>query len=241
MSRTTTPRTARAARALPVAVALTAVLGGLTGLSGCTGGDEPSAAVASGPPAIQPGRPGEPNTTGAPSLPPEVFSQADVAFATDMIPHHAQALEMSGMVPGRGSDERVRAFASRVYAEQEPEIRILAAWLEARDQAVPVVEGIVGEGGRVDHDGHGTVGGHDHAGMPGMATPEELTELAAMRGVEFDERFLEMMVRHHEGAIEMVLEHGLGGRDVRLSEIAGEVQVTQAAEIDRMQDLLAES
>ena len=224
------------------------------GLAACTSdeAEAPARAAASGPPPLQPGKPGEPNSTGAPTIAPDQFSDADVAFATDMIPHHAQALEMSALVPTRGADPRVRTFAARIQAEQEPEIRLLAAWLEERDQQVPVVEGVVGDADAATeheehggHSGHGSAGAdepaHDHAQMPGMASPEELAELGSLRGEAFDRRFLELMTRHHQGALTMVEQHTTGGLDVRLNEIASEVQVTQAAEIDRMQDLLPAS
>ncbi|NHC46587.1 DUF305 domain-containing protein [Motilibacter aurantiacus] len=211
-------------------------------LSGCTSDDgpeataaqpTPAAAAPSGPPAIQPGRPGEPNTTGSPSIAPDTWSTADIEFASMMIPHHAQALEMSRLAPDRAQSPKVKAMAARIEAEQEPEIELFQAYLQERGQEVPPADW------REHGHGHHS-GGSGALQMAGMATEEELEALEAAEGTAFDKLFLQMMIRHHQGALTMIDEWGDTPGEVKMNEMASEVGVTQQGEINRMNDLLAE-
>lgn len=188
------------------------------------GEDEPEAA----PPrtVLVPDRPGEPNETRVAgpreAAPP---TAAEVRFVQMMIPHHAQALEMSGLAPSRASDERVRSLASRIEAAQKVEIDVMRSWLDENPEAVLKAHG----------EGHG---GRHTTGMAGMATPEQLERLRGASGAAFDELFLKLMITHHEGAITMVDDVLDKGTDVTVQEMARDVQSTQAAEIERMRGLL---
>jgi uncharacterized protein (DUF305 family) len=211
------------------------------GSSACTGGgdgDPPAPAAASGEPSpslegalIQPGEPGEPAVTGGtPTVPaaPE-YNHSDIAFVQMMIPHHAQALEMSRLAAKYAVDDGVRTLASRIRAAQGPEILTMSSWLEAQDVEVPKA----GESAeQYDHGEHG----HDR--MRGMLTEQQMRRLAAARGPEFDRLFLRGMIQHHRGAIEMADAVATGGSDLLVAELAADVKATQAAEIARMQDLL---
>lgn len=156
-------------------------------------------------------------------------NEADVRFVAGMIPHHAQALEMVALVPARASREDVKMMAQRIEVSQRDEIAMMERWLRARGRPVP--------GADSAHAHHG--GAHAH--MPGMLTPEEMQRLAAASGPEFDRLFLELMIRHHEGALAMVAELFStpgGGQESEVFHIASEVDADQRMEIDRMRMML---
>ena len=188
---------------------------------------EPSVSFTADVPVLVPGAPGEEPTVVAPgeqgSLPnAEVYSDEDVEFVTDMVPHHAQALEMAQLAPERASDPRVTAMADRIAAGQGPEIEVMQAWLESH--GLPLAE--------TDGD-HG-----DHA-MQGMVTGEQMTQLLASEGQQFDRLFLTRMIAHHEGALDMAERLGQGTHPL-VMDMAKDVAATQAVEIARMQEVLAD-
>lgn len=238
-----TQRTNRTVGRVPRVRSLTAVLALVGSLVACTA-EEPSAPANSAP-VIVPGRPGEPASTIPPGaagpVEEEPPNEADLTFVRDMIVHHAQALEMVELVPDRASAERVMGIADRIGDTQGPEIDMMNRWLEQHgqprvDPSAPA-QGHGGHGGHEgDHDGD-----HDggHAGMPGMATPEQLDALRAASGTRFDTLFLQLMIAHHEGALTMVEQVRTTGANVRVQEIADDVAVTQADEIHRMRGMLA--
>ncbi len=198
-------------RALAVA-ALAASL-----LAGCSGGDAP----VEGPTAtmLAPGHPGEPNATvtaGPTAQPPP--TEADVAFIRMMIVHHGQAVVMSDLAPSRASDARVKSLASRIRAAQTGEITLMRDWLR-RNKKLPA-------------------SGHDHHSMPGMITPDELEDLESSRSTAFDRLYLTLMIKHHEGALEMADTLLATGTDTTTIQLAKDVVATQQAEINRMRALL---
>jgi uncharacterized protein (DUF305 family) len=217
-------------------------LWGLLGLlalalaGGCTGGgdgsDEGKNAEGDAGAVIAPGRPGEPAGTLSPDEAREAArdsyaepNAADVAFMSKMIDHHAQALEMADLAETHASDGSVRRLAERIATAQEPEVGVMEDWLD--DNA---------EGDAEGQDGHH--GRHGHAAdMPGMASEEELAALRAARGADFDARFLDLMITHHEGAVEMATDEAAQGSDSFVVELAAEMAATQGAEIDRMENL----
>lgn len=203
-------------------------------LSGCTGDDEPlpatTAPAASGP-VLQPGNPGEPNATltgsaAAPVTTPTT-RPGDVKFYQEMIVHHAQAIVMVETALPRLTDAQVKSLAERMAAEQQPEILAMKTWLEERKQEVP------------PQGTNPRLGDHDHAGMPGMATPAQLAELGRASGVAADRLFLTLMTAHHEGALTMIGEHARGASDERVGEMADDMNVTQAKQIQQMEAMLA--
>jgi uncharacterized protein (DUF305 family) len=163
------------------------------------------------------------------------FDAADVSFVAGMIPHHEQALVLAEFVPQRASDRRVVGLASRIADIQGAEIDVYRRWLRERglnENGKPL-------GKKETHLEHGE-DGHGHA-MAGMATDEQLAELAALSGEDFDRRWLELMIAHHRGALQMADERDReGGRDIRADELAADVVVTQIDEIQRMEKMLQE-
>ncbi|MDZ7780087.1 MAG: DUF305 domain-containing protein [Gemmatimonadota bacterium] len=163
------------------------------------------------------------------------FTEADVRFMTDMIHHHAQAVEISRFAPDRGASRQIRTLAARIINAQQDEIETMRRWLEDRDQPVPELHE---EGDRVMVRGGAPV---DMGEMPGMLSREQIERLKAARGREFDRLFLTFMIEHHEGAVTMVRElFGTdgAGQDEDVFRFASDVQVDQATEVDRMQQML---
>lgn len=162
-------------------------------------------------------------------------ASADVRFLQHMIAHHAQALEMTALVPSRTETRAVRLVAERIAASQQSETATMEQMLRARSgttsAAVPT-----------GHAGHAmpTTGDASHASMPGMATPAELAQLAAARGAEFDRLFATLMIRHHEGALTMVAELLATPGAAQQSEIfqlASDIDADQRAELARLRTL----
>lgn len=217
------------------------VVGAVLGTAACTGEAGPTSTPSSV--VVQPGRPGDVAATVAPGdfegVPDEgSWNQADVGFMTGMIEHHLQALEIAALAPERAESGAVRAFAERVTAAQGPEIHALASWLQERDITVP--EGAESPGGTGPRAPAGSGTGHGgHGGdVVGMLTDEQMAALAAASGPEFDRLFLEGMITHHRGALDMVDALLTGGVDLYANEIAAETASGQGGEIDRMNDLL---
>ena len=188
------------------------------------------AATAAQPPIIQPGAPGQParelTADEAIRIAVTSYSPADVRFMQDMIPHHKQALEMAALAPERTNRPVLLEAARRIDASQAAEIEFMKDWLAARGQTVPdpVDEAM-----------------HAHHGMRGMATPEQMTALATATATDFDRLFLELMIRHHDGALKMVkalLDQPGSAFDPLLYEFATSITNDQTTEIERMNALL---
>ena len=151
---------------------------------------------------------------------------ADVAFAKGMIPHHRQALEMAGLAPGRAASPEVEKLAAEIEKAQDPEIRTLSGWLTAWGEEVPA------EGAAMDHSGHGA------GAMDGMMTDQEMSGLEDASGEAFDTAFLELMIKHHEGAVTMAEAEQADGAFAPAKKMADEIVTSQSAEIERMKKLL---
>ena len=184
------------------------------------------------PPIVQPGAPGEPSRVisadDASDLAGIRFTDADVKFMQGMIPHHAQALEMTELLESRTASDAMRQMARRIELSQEDEIAMMQDWLRTRGQAVTAI------------DVHHAPGWEP---MPGMLTPEEMERLAAAQGVEFDRLFLELMIKHHRGALTMVetlLRQRGAAQDSQLFAFTSDITSDQSMEIDRMDAMLAE-
>lgn len=239
---TRTPPARWCAAALLVAV--------LAGGTACSPAEDDAAPAPYAPPTatasvpvIQPGMPGEPARTVAPedAAPPvdgERWSEADAAFVQQMVTHHRQAVEMSALAVDRAGDPDVAAIAERIGLGQEPEVQVMEAWLEQRGQdAPPERSWLTGRGevagGDAGHEHHGAAGG----AMAGMASEAEVQQLAASRGPDFDALFVDLMVRHHRGALAMVAEHAGSGVDLQVREMADEMSAVQTAEIAHLEGL----
>lgn len=164
------------------------------------------------------------------------FNGADVTFVTDMIQHHAQALKMVDMAMGRDLDPRVVQLTEQIRTSQVSEVEKMVDWLTAWDKPVPAT---VQDHANADGDGDMGMGGDMETNdMPGMMTNREFDDLAAAKGEEFQTMWLEMMVQHHEGAIEMAATEEADGEFADAKALAKSIQSFQQEEIDLMQGLL---
>ncbi len=186
-------------------------------------------------PIVQPGAPGQPgrtlSSTEASNLVSLRFTDADVKFMQGMIAHHAQAVEMSALVAERAQRDTVTTIAQRISLSQEDEIAMMEEWLESRNQPLTLPAG-----------GHGMHDDMHSEMMPGMISEADMTRLASLSGAEFDSLFLELMIRHHEGALTMVedlLDQPGSAQDSVLFEFTSEVTADQTSEIERMTGMLA--
>lgn len=203
----------------------------------------------SGPPVIAPGAPG--------AVPRQITAEesramsrtrhtaADTRFMQHMIVHHQQAVDMVALLEGRTTHPGVIAMGARIARSQDDEIAMMREWLMVRGEAVDA------DDLHDHHHHHGGHSGHDHhhadpgdiAVMPGMLSPNQMAALEAAEGAEFDRLFLEGMIYHHQGALDMVdelLTHPGAAEDVMMSEFVGHVVADQAAEILRMQSMLSD-
>lgn len=208
-------------------------------------------------PIFNPGAPGAPSrviTAGeALELSRTSYTAEDVAFMQHMIVHHAQAVEMVGLLETHGENARVKLLGRRIALSQEAEMALMRDWLTARNQSTEMQGDHSGHGmdhGSMDHGGmdHSAHTGHTPAPsetplMTGMLSPAQMARLAAARGTEFDRLFLSGMIQHHQGALDMVadlMEHPDAAQDTLLSDFTTGVVADQSAEILRMQSLLSD-
>ena len=188
-----------------------------------------SAGGSAGTHIIQPGAPGETNRVITPAAATDLSkvqaTPADVKFMQGMIGHHAQAIEMIALIASRTSREQMKMLGLRIAVSQADEMNMMRTWLKARGQEVPA-----------EH-AHHMPGGM----MPGMLTPEQMAELAAANGEDFDQLFLRYMIKHHEGALAMVDELFKtpgAGQEGDINAFASDVDSDQRMEIDRMRAML---
>jgi len=234
-----------------------ALLGGVRGGQGDAG---------KGPVVVQPGAPGTaskvlPASTRG-TLPQQ--SAADVAFMQGMIMHHAQAVEMTGLIGSHTENKDLRLLGARIRSSQSGEIRFMKRWLAARNEPISM-------GGKSRMDMVGTekmdmemagqtppgTAGRAVAGaagqaaptmpwvmqaaMPGMLTAEQMQELRQAKDAEFDRLFLKGMIQHHEGALTMVKDlfaTAGAGQDAEIFNFATDADNTQRAEIGIMESML---
>jgi uncharacterized protein (DUF305 family) len=157
------------------------------------------------------------------------FNATDVGFAQGMIPHHGQAVVMADMALATSTNPEVTALAEQIKAAQSPEIEQMTTWLTGWDQKVPAPDA------GMDAD-------MQHAGgmkMSGMMSAADMARLEKATGTDFDRMFLEMMILHHEGAIEMAEQELSKGRYQPTKDLAQAVVTGQQAEIEEMNTLIA--
>lgn len=144
---------------------------------------------------------------------------ADTSFAQSMIPHHAQAVEMSDlMLRKQGVYAGVTGLATKIKAAQAPEIEQMIAWLKSWNESAQMA------------------GGHS---MSGMMSGDDLKALDAAHGREADKLFLTQMIAHHKGAVDMAKAEIANGRNSDAIKLAREIITAQEAEIKEMENLLA--
>jgi len=180
---------------------------------------------------LQPGAPGQDtktiSTAQATDLSKVGATAADIKFMQGMIGHHAQAVEMVDLLMQNSNSNAMKNLALRIKVSQDDEMNMMRKYLADHGAAVP---------GPHSH--------HEPGGfMPGMLTPEEMTQLGKAKGVEFDRLFLMGMIKHHGGAITMVEELFKtpgAAQEGGIFAFASDVDADQRMEIDRMGAMLRE-
>jgi uncharacterized protein (DUF305 family) len=143
-------------------------------------------------------------------------------FARDMIPHHRQAVEMATLAETRASDRRVKDLAGHVRKNQDAEVTMMAGWLTGWGESVPAPD--------AGHTAHG----------PGMMMHADMEDLKAANGAAFDRKFCDMMIRHHQGALEMAGVAKTEGQNPAVRALANEVVKTQTAEVAELRTILGQ-
>ncbi|MFY9916728.1 MAG: DUF305 domain-containing protein [Nocardioidaceae bacterium] len=215
LTATPQPHDARAVRSVPVAgllpsarllLAAVALTGALTA---CSGNDDASSGVSAG------------------------HNAADVTFATNMIPHHAQAIEMSDMALSQSQSPEVVDLARAIKKAQQPEIDTMTGWLKGWGEPVPDPESVYG----MDH-GMSDDGMSGMEGLAGMMSAADMERLGSRTGRAFDTMWLTMMIEHHDGAIEMAKNEIADGASGAAMSLAHEIEAAQRTEIEKMHKLL---
>ncbi len=170
----------------------------------------------------------------------EQHNDADVAFATDMIQHHAQALAMTDLVAGRSVSEEFTQLVDDIRAAQAPEIELMSDWLQEWGEPVPET---VRDHANAGHSGHSGDSGHSGEApegeeMPGMMSADDMAELEDAPDAAFEELWLEMMIAHHEGAVAMAETELDEGSAQAALDLAEQIRSSQTDEIAHMQEML---
>jgi len=153
---------------------------------------------------------------------PAGYNADDVAFATNMIPHHQQAVDLSAMVPDRSTNAGLVGLANQISAAQQPEINIMKVFLVQWNENPDTNSG---------HAGHGST-------TQGMVDAATMTKLESLSSEEFDELWLASMISHHQGAIEMAKAEIANGDNADAKTLARNIVTTQEAEIGQMKQML---
>ncbi|WP_230312795.1 DUF305 domain-containing protein [Nakamurella alba] len=156
------------------------------------------------------------------------YNDADVMFAQMMVVHHQGAVEMADLAATRAEDPAVKELAATIKAAQEPEIAQMQAWLTTWTPGS-------------DSTSMTDMTGMDHGGMdmPGMMSDEQMQQLTDATGAEFDRLFLELMIEHHQGALDMAESEKSDGANPDALALADRIIASQTVEIATMQDMLA--
>jgi len=201
-------------------------------------------------PIVNPGAPGRESRNLGPdeaiALARTAYTSADVAFLRSMVPHHQQAIDMAALAKDRTNRQELLDAAGRIDSSQKDEIEFMQTWLAERNElgrrASAAADHAAHAAPAADHATHDAAGASGSGGgMKGMATPEQMAALAAANGPDFDRLFLTLMIKHHEGAVEMVeelTEQPGSAYEPSLFEFTRDVTNDQNAEIERMNALL---
>ncbi|HXH80342.1 DUF305 domain-containing protein [Nocardioides sp.] len=165
-------------------------------------------------------------------------NDADVEFASDMLQHHAQALSMVDLTLERPLDPEVQGLAEQIRAAQAPEIETFTDWLTDWDEEIPETMRDHANAGHDMDEMDESEDGMDHGDMPGMMTADDMQALEDASDDEFQTMWLEMMVEHHEGAVEMAEAEQSEGQYKAAVELADDIIESQSAEIETMEELL---
>lgn len=213
--------------ALPVLAAATALaLAACGGSTSSPSGHEGMPGMTSTTSASTPSTPSRPTAAGP-------HNQADVAFATGMIPHHGQAITMAQMALSTSTNPKVKDLATAIKAAQDPEIQTMSGWLTGWAQPVPAATG-GHDMSQMGSTTSSTSGSSTMGGMGGMMTDQEMEQLSKATGAAFDRMWLQMMVKHHQGAVAMSQTELATGTNPDAKQLAQAIIDSQTKEITTM-------
>jgi len=167
----------------------------------------------------------------------DVFNDADAAFASDLVQHHALSLTLVDVTRERDVSPGLTAIADEILAAQGPEIQSLTTWLTDWDQPAPET---IRDHANAHAEERGEVIEVPGGDLPGMPDHAELEALEELEGPAFEQRWLELMIAHHEGAIEIAEDQTDSGSFSPALELASDVVTTQQDQVERMKSLLGE-
>jgi uncharacterized protein (DUF305 family) len=180
-----------------------------------------------------------PTTSPSSSAVAGAHNDADVAFATGMIPHHRQAIAMAQMAATRAASAQVEALAARIKAAQAPEIALMSGWLAAWGEPIPTGMAMAMASDHSPHGSSATSGGAMAGmGMSGMMSGQEMQRMGRMSGPTFHRAFLKGMVVHHRGAVAMAQTELRQGTNAEAKRLAQSIIDSQTAEINEMTQVL---
>ncbi len=149
---------------------------------------------------------------------------ADVSFASDMVPHHTEAVQMAAMALQQGSNAQLKQLATAIKGGQDPEINTMDGWLAGWGAPVPAAGSMTGMGG--------------NASMPGMMTDAENQQLSSASGAAFDRLWVTLMTKHHKGALTMAQTELGAGQNTDAKALATKIIGEQTREIATMAALI---
>jgi uncharacterized protein (DUF305 family) len=162
---------------------------------------------------------------------------ADVSFTQNMIVHHQGAIAMAELAATRASSQQVKDLAKKIEAAQTPEIDEMTSWLKTWGEPATASGGMSGSMPGMDH-GSMPSGSMGSTGPMGMMTDEQMGQLKAATGREFDRMFLQMMITHHQGAIDMAKTEQANGSNPQAIALAKSIDTSQTAEVTQMNQML---
>ncbi|MFB6985523.1 MULTISPECIES: DUF305 domain-containing protein [unclassified Streptomyces] len=171
-------------------------------------------------------------TAAASAAPGGTFNAADVEFAQQMIPHHQQAIEMAKLADGRAADPEIKTLAAAIEKAQDPEISTMKGWLRSWGKPLPAASASMGDMNGMHHGSNGSK-------MPGMMSDQDMSGLEAAKGKDFDKKFAQLMIGHHEGAVTMAETERKKGANADAKKLADAVITAQTAEIEKMNKIIA--
>ncbi|WP_371544985.1 DUF305 domain-containing protein [Streptomyces sp. NBC_00554] len=171
-------------------------------------------------------------SASASATPDSAFNDADVMFAQQMIPHHQQAVEMAELADGRADDQEIKDLAAAIEKAQDPEINTMEGWLKSWGKPLPSASSSTGDMAGMDH------GSGESSAMPGMMSDQDMTDLQAAKGKDFDKEFAQLMIGHHQGAITMANDEQKNGENADAKKLATAIVTAQTAEIEKMNEIL---
>ncbi|WUG43341.1 DUF305 domain-containing protein [Kitasatospora sp. NBC_00458] len=178
---------------------------------------------------------GSTSASGSSSVSAPADDSPEAGFARDMATHHQQAVDLSFIVRDRTSDEHTRTLAFDIINTQANQRGMMMGWLDqwGLPQHSPA-KPMAWMGMKHGYEPH------DGSLMPGMATNTQLTKLRSLNGRDAEVLFLQLMLEHHKGGVEMAQGYVDVAKNETEKRLAQSMVAGQTSEIQLMTDMLGE-